>query len=494
MAVTIAIAIVTSSVPLTPFAPILDRISITASAAETENGLEYEVNEDGTLSITGYIGDSPNVVIPSEIDGKTVTVIGEAAFYETGIQTIVLNEGLERIESDAFLRTPITSVTFPKSLRFIGSGAFFECEKLNFVRLLNSDCEMKWNNNVSPFLDIDSDGYGCFLNTVYCPTGSEDYYYSYCFCGYDSNGYDESWTFVEEDFDAGKTIPNSTLTYELSNDGVLTITGNDTELPAFLDSNWNMTAWCGNSLNVKKVVFKATPNLTSIGKGAFYEFANLESIELPASLTTIGDLAFEACTSLKEINFPKKLTTIGGNAFYRCEKLKSVKLPDAITTLGFGVFDCCYSLNNIKLPATLTSIPESAFMYAALESITIPSSITEIGTFAFGDCSNLKEINVDADNSAYCSVDGVLFNKDKTMLQQYPTGKEDSTYIIPDSVKSIGFSAFGSCSALTEVIIPDSVTSIIDYAFVDCSALTKVTFKLCASLYEFSKAANAISK
>jgi hypothetical protein len=106
--------------------------------------------------------------------------------------------------------------------------------------------------------------------------------------------------------------------------------------------------------------------------------------------------------------------------------------------------------------------------------VTIPNSVTSIGNSAFSGCKGLTSINVASDNSNYCSVDGVLFNKDKTTLIQYPGGKQGA-YTIPNSVTSIGDYAFPGCSGLTSIDIPNSVTSIGDYAFPGCSGLTSVT-------------------
>jgi hypothetical protein len=114
--------------------------------------------------------------------------------------------------------------------------------------------------------------------------------------------------------------------------------------------------------------------------------------------------------------------------------------------------------------------------------VTIPDSVIHIeGTmgsnagFPFSNCTGLTNITVDALNSNYSSVDGVLFDKSQTTLLQYPEGKAGSYKIPTNSVTSIGNRAFFHCTGLTSVTIPNSVTSIGPEAFWDCTSLTGVT-------------------
>jgi len=110
-----------------------------------------------------------------------------------------------------------------------------------------------------------------------------------------------------------------------------------------------------------------------------------------------------------------------------------------------------------------------------LTSITIPESVTTIGECAFCDCESLKEIKVAEGNKNYKSVDGNLYSKDGKTLLQYAIGKENTSFVIPDSVTTIGERAFQACSSLTSITIPDSVTTIGNYAFRGCSGLTSIT-------------------
>ena len=134
----------------------------------------------------------------------------------------------------------------------------------------------------------------------------------------------------------------------------------------------------------------------------------------------------------------------------------------------------------LTIPSTIggkkvTSIGYHAFYDgSSLTSITIPEGVTSIDSYAFDDCSSLTSINVSENNKNYCSVDGVLFNKDKTELIQYPIKKEGTSYKIPNSVTSIGDSAFRRCKNLTSITIPEGITSIGYDAFYMCSSLTSI--------------------
>ena len=122
----------------------------------------------------------------------------------------------------------------------------------------------------------------------------------------------------------------------------------------------------------------------------------------------------------------------------------------------------------------VTRIGDWAFYGTKLTRVTIPDSVTGIGYAAFSKCGSLKSIDVGEGNTEYLSEDGVLFDKNKTVLIHFPAGK-GGHYTIPDGVTSIGDHAFIQCARLTSVTIPDSVTSIGAVAFRVCYGLKSVT-------------------
>ena len=240
------------------------------------------------------------------------------------------------------------------------------------------------------------------------------------------------------------------------------------------------------------------PNsVTSIGERAFYDCSSLTSITIPNSVTSIGYSAFYGCSSLTSVTIPDGVTSIDSSTFSGCSNLTSVTIPNSVTIIGRDAFSGCSSLTSVTIPDSVTSIGPGAFGYCShLVSIDIPDSVTRISSYAFSGCSSLTSIKipksvvlidssafsssglasitVDSRNLEYSSVDGVLFNKNKTQLVTHPAGKGIS-YSIPNSVTSISSYAFSGCSSLTSVTIPNSVTSIGYCAFEDCSSLTSVT-------------------
>ena len=226
------------------------------------------------------------------------------------------------------------------------------------------------------------------------------------------------------------------------------------------------------------IVIASTYNghpVTSIGNHAFYYRSGLTSVTIPNSVTSIGYSAFRGCTGLTSVTIPNSVTSIGGDAFTESTNLASVTIPDSVTSIGIHAFSNCTSLTSVTIPNGVTNIGIHAFRgCGSLTSVTIGNSVTDIGELAFSRCPSLTNLSVDAANPVYSSLDGVLFNKTQTTLITYPGGRAGG-YVVPDSVTSIGQSAFYEATNLTSVTIPDSVTSIGSEAFSRCGSLTSVT-------------------
>ena len=187
---------------------------------------------------------------------------------------------------------------------------------------------------------------------------------------------------------------------------------------------------------------------------------------------------YTVSTEVTSVNIPNGVTSIGDYAFDDCVNLASITIPDSVTSIGKSAFDGCTDLASITIPNSVTSIGDYAFNWCkSLTSITIPDSVTSIGLDVFSACTNLASINVSEKNENYSSIDGIFFNKNITELIKYPAAKTISEYSVPNSVTSIGNSAFASCENLASITIPNSVTSIGLDAFMQCKNLANIYYK-----------------
>ena len=327
--------------------------------------------------------------------------------------------------------------------------------------------------------------------------------------------------------DCGKNGDN--VTWKLTSDDTLTISGTGD----MADFEWDGTPWCSVSSQVKSVVIK--DGVTSIGDCAFGGCISLTSVSIPDGVISIGFAAFESCSLLTGVTIPNSVTGIGDYAFGYCSSLISVtipgsvtsigeaafaggstsvnvsrenknycsvdgglydkqkttifhpgkiqngafRVPDGVTRIGDSAFFDCTSLTSVIIPKSVTSIGSLAFLGCIrLTNVTIPDGVTSIGDAAFAGSST--SINVSRENKNYCSVDGGLYNKQKTTIL-HPGKIQNGTFRIPDGVTSIGDYAFDGYRSLTNVTIPDSVTNICYGAFLDCIKLTDVYYAGTAS-------------
>ncbi len=215
----------------------------------------------------------------------------------------------------------------------------------------------------------------------------------------------------------------------------------------------------------------------------FYGRSAIKSVVIKQGVTTIGKHMFGNCKSITSVTIPSSVTQIGEYAFYYCEGLKKLTVPDSVTNIDVHAFDHCISLESVTLTNGLTKLNGDVFGYCnSLKSVTIPKNVSTIVWSAFEQCANLASISVAADNSSFCSVDGVLYDKDKTKVVICPLAKTSVTF--PSSLKTIGYHSFGYCAKLTEIKIPESVTALEDLCFCHCEALKTLTIPKNVTKYD----------
>lgn len=273
-----------------------------------------------------------------------------------------------------------------------------------------------------------------------------------------------------------------------------------------------MTVFAENTSGVKKrgscgdnvsYVFYNDGEMVISGEGPCSRFINdfwdiqyqLKKVTVEEGVTTIPEFTYSSL--LTEVSLPSTMTEIASSAF-GWTSLQKINIPDSVKKIGRAAFIYCDKLTEITLPDGLETIENQAFYGCnSLKSINIPKSVATIGERTFHICYSMTEIDVDENNPNFASDEyGALYNKDKTVLLQYPGGSEASEYVMPDTVTRVLPSSFESskfehivfsdkittienrtfmgCQNLREINIPDGVTVIEDFAFSKCNALTDI--------------------
>ena len=363
--------------------------------------LTYEI-ENGKVTITDCDTSlSGDIVLPSKIEGKPVTSIGDDAFYKC---------------------SSLTSITIPNSVTSIGFRAFDNCDKLNQINVDTANTVYSSVNGV--LFNKDK------TELIRYPAGKTDTSYSIpnsvTRIGYGAFEYCRSLTSI--------TIPDSVTSigwYTFSDCSSLTsitIPDSVTRIGSSAFSD------CSSLTSIT-----IPDSVTSIGGWAFRWCSSLTSVTIPNSVTSIGDSTFEGCSSLTSITIPDGVTSIGGSAFSGCSSLASITIPDGVTSIGGSAFSGCSSLTSITIPDSVTSIGIHAFFGCkGLTSITIPDGVTSIGSYAFYGCKGLTSITIPV---GVTSIGIHAFNDCSSL----------TSITIPDSVTSIGDSAFNRCGSLKDV-------------------------------------------
>jgi formylglycine-generating enzyme required for sulfatase activity len=199
-----------------------------------------------------------------------------------------------------------------------------------------------------------------------------------------------------------------------------------------------------------------------------YSVANGE-----VTITGLTDEAYAGALVIPETIEGTPVTSIGNGAFSGCDGLTSVIIPEGVLSIENRAFWSCQGLTYVLIPSTVTRIGDWALGGCPnLTSLMIPQGVVSIGDRAFWGARSLTEFVVDAENSHYGTIDGLLCSKDGAELICAPSGL--TSVIIPEGINSIGCSAFNGFGGLTSVTIPSSVTEIKWAAFDGCSGLTSI--------------------
>ena len=295
---------------------------------------------------------------------------------------------------------------------------------------------------------------------------------------------------------ATATVNGITWTYQVSNG----------EAQIFNDWNTAIPTSTSGAITIPSTL--GGYPVTSIGDSAFSGCEGLTSVAIPEGVTSIGSFAFVNCSSLTSVMLPSSLTYIVDYAFANCERLTLVTIPKGVTSIGRGAFvscngmtsfivdsnnqkfsskdglllskdgtqliSCPRGLSSVTIPTDVTSIEVWAFAgCVALTTLTIPEGVVSIGFEAFVGCVGLSSFVVDSNNKNFSAKDGLLLNKDGTLLVSWPSASSSVT--IPKGITVIGDGAFSCCEGLTSATIPECVTSIGEAAFAWCYNLTFVT-------------------
>ena len=427
------------------------------------NGITYTVRSIGEYAFRFCSDLSGSLVIPN-----TVTSIGDYAFdgcYSL-YGSLTISNSIQNIGEGAFSNCWFSTVTsFPNSLVHIGSGAFYGLEwywnQPDGLLYLNNWCLGYKGNKPVGNLVIQANTKGISDNSFSsCPDiVSVNIPYSLLYIG--------DYAFYSCSSLETITVDNSVLKIgerAFSECHLLTSANIGNSVTTIGDEAF---CWC---TNLESINFPNT--LTSLGRAAFCGCSNLASVIIPNSLTTIQEGVFSGCSALTSIMIPNSVTVIGSNAFWGCEGLTSIDIPNSVTSIEMMAFGSCTGFTSITIPNSVVFLGDGLFRDCTnLSSVYVGSSVSSIEGRLFEECSSLVQIVVDSVNSTYDS------RNNCNAIIHTASNRLDAgcrTTIIPNTVMSIGYSAFIGCRGLTSMEIPNSVTFIHAEAFSQCSGLVSI--------------------
>lgn len=388
------------------------QFDFTASAAETEGYYTYVISANQAIISDCDTSASGDITIPSTLGGYPVAAIRYRAFKEC---------------------VGITGIVIPDGVTVIDIAAFAKCTNLKHIEIPDSVtsiggsafnmCESLEEISISK--NVESIGSGAFSKCYSLKKIVVD----------EENGY-----------------------YSSDEYGVL-FNKDKTELIAYPAS-------------AEAEHYVIPESVEVIAKEAFRYSENLVGVTIPDGIERLEIRVFADCSKLKSVTIPDSIKYIATEAFYNCSSLSKVDLGEGVEHIRNCVFLGC-PINEIVIPDNVKRIDEYAFSSAPPYTVIVGKGVETLGHRAF---SATSKITVDSENKYFSSDEnGVLFNKDKTVLIQFPTSIEAYSYDIPYGVETIRKSAFRRAKLAT-VNIPSSVKTIEEYAFYECFNFTHIIF------------------
>lgn len=324
---------------------------------------------------------------------STVASIGQNAFTNcSGFTKVEIPNGCTSIGREAFAGNyNLRRVELPNSLTTIDEFAFANCRSLETViSRVNSPFSIEKSVFCSSWNEYDNGNrvYEPSRATLYVPFNTKSNYQAV-----------EGWNMFADILEGEPkegVYENLNYSYILDSGEATVIGGDYSQLTDVVIPS--SVSFDGVSYAVK-----------TIGKRAFNNCSNLQSITLNEGLERIDDYAFSACHSAKIESFPSTLKIIGDNAFFNCNGISSLILPTGLETIGNSAFHACFGLEEVEFPSTLVSIGESAFRECRIIKLVLPASLTSIGDYAFAQMNQLSSVTsrimtpFDISESVFCS-------------------------------------------------------------------------------------------
>lgn len=270
-----------------------------------------------------------------------------------------------------------------------------------------------------------------------------------------------------------------------------------------------ITKYVGNYLDVVIPPYLGGLPVVEIGSDSFSD-TTVRSVKLPEGVAKISDRAFFFCQSMDSIDLPESLQIIGGNAFYGCLSLTRLYIPANVISIDCLTFGWT-SLKEINMAsgnshyASRDGVLYNGSMTTLIfyppnrpgQEFTLPDTVTEIGFYAIDRPVNLKKLILNSslrefsvgritgsiadisakNNPNFCDIDGVLFSADGSKLIAYPSGRDGTSYTVPDGTSSIGTYAFADAGWLQVLDLPDSLASFSQDCIALCSSLNTVKYR-----------------